>query len=122
MPSRPTFPLTASVAALCMIVACASSGKKAVDSSSTDRTVPAPSGMINWWPANGNGRDIVHGDDVRLVSGAYAPGLVGQAFDLSAKNHSYAVTTRRDGRWAFGIKQFTIELWVNFRTWHPTGI
>jgi hypothetical protein len=39
---------------------------------------PPPSGLVGWWPGDGNANDIVGGDV------AYVPGEVGQAFSFDA--------------------------------------
>jgi hypothetical protein len=45
--------------------------------------VQAPSGLVAWWPGDGNADDIVGGNNGTLMNGAtFAPGLVGQAFSL----------------------------------------
>ena len=42
-----------------------------------------PSGLVSWWPAEGNANDIVDGNDGVLQNGAaFAPGKVGQGFSL----------------------------------------
>jgi hypothetical protein len=50
--------------------------------------VPAPSGIVGWWPGESNTVDIVGGDNGTLSpSGAtYAPGMVGQGFRLDGTN------------------------------------
>jgi len=41
------------------------------------------SGIIGWWPGNGNGNDIVGGNDGTLLNHtSYAPGMVGQSFSF----------------------------------------
>ena len=40
--------------------------------------VAAPSGLVSWWPGDGNPTDIQNGNDGTLVNGAtFATGLVG---------------------------------------------
>jgi hypothetical protein len=44
---------------------------------------PPPSGLVAWWPADGNTNDIVGGNNgIPLGNLSYAPGMVGQAFQL----------------------------------------
>jgi hypothetical protein len=51
--------------------------------------VPPPSGLISWWPGDGNATDIVGGANGILQGGATtAPGLVGQAFSLNGVSAS----------------------------------
>jgi hypothetical protein len=47
---------------------------------------PAPSGIVGWWPGDGNANDIIGGNNGTLVGTvSFVPGEVGQAFgfDLS---------------------------------------
>jgi hypothetical protein len=45
--------------------------------------VPAPSGLVDWWPAEGNANDSVGGNNGTLVNGvSFTNGMVGQAFSL----------------------------------------
>src|SRR6266850_4329614 len=69
---------------------------KAKPVNATRRTLPAlqgpacvtaPTGMISWWPGEGNADDIQDGNNGTLVGGAtFAPGMVGQAFSLDGVN------------------------------------
>jgi hypothetical protein len=46
--------------------------------------VPAPAGLISWWPAEGDPRDITGTNSGTLVNGVtFAPGAVGQAFSFN---------------------------------------
>jgi hypothetical protein len=74
-----------------------------------------PSGMVAWWPGNGNANDIQGINNGTLIGGAtFASGIVGQAFSL---NGSTAYVQVPDSSlWAFGTNNFTIELWANFRS------
>ena len=43
----------------------------------------APSGLVSWWPGDGNANDIVGGNDGTLVGGTtFATGFVGPAFSF----------------------------------------
>src|SRR5205823_5660715 len=45
--------------------------------------VPAPSGLVSWWPADRDTLDIVSGNNGTLQNGAtFAPGMVAQAFSV----------------------------------------
>lgn len=45
---------------------------------------PPPSGIVAWWPADGNALDIIGNNDGTLMNGAtYSPGEVGQAFSFN---------------------------------------
>jgi predicted outer membrane repeat protein len=72
--------------------------------------VSPPSGIISWWPAEGNAVDIRGGNDGSLYATAsFAGGKVGQAFNFDGEGSvvipdadSLDVTT-----------SFTLEAWVN---------
>ncbi len=46
----------------------------------------APSGLVAWWPGNGNASDVVGGDDGSFP-GTYVAGQVGQAFSIDANDY-----------------------------------
>ena len=77
--------------------------------------VPIPSGLVSWWPGDGNANHIVNGNNGTLVNGAtFAPGFVGQAFSLDGVNDF--VTVPDAANLKFGPNSpMTIELWA-FRT------
>src|SRR5258708_6766750 len=53
----------------------------------TSNCVSVPSGLVGWWPGEGNTDDIQAGDNGTLQGGAtFAPGEVGQAFSLNGTN------------------------------------
>ena len=73
----------------------------------------APSGMVAWWPGDGNANDIQGPtyENGTLFSGAgYAPGKVGQAFSFDGVD-DYAVVPASSA-WAFGTGDFTVEFWM----------
>jgi hypothetical protein len=48
---------------------------------------PSPTGIIGWWPAEGNANDIIGANQVTLQNGAtFGAGEVGQAFSLDGIN------------------------------------
>jgi concanavalin A-like lectin/glucanase superfamily protein len=71
-----------------------------------------PTGLLGWWPGDGNANDIQLGSNGTLMNGAtFAPGLVGQAFSLDGVNAFvnvpdtpalHAVTTA-----------VTVDAWIN---------
>lgn len=70
---------------------------------------PAPSGMIDWWPGDGNANDITGGYSGTLKNGAtFAPGEVGQAFSLNGSNKQYVDIGDVDLP-----ATFTIDTWIN---------
>ena len=49
--------------------------------------VQPPSGLVSWWPGDGNANDIADGNNGTLMGGAtFASGKVGQAFLLDGIN------------------------------------
>jgi len=76
------------------------------------------SGMLAWWPADGNERDIVGGNDGLQTGGvSYAPGMVGTAFNFTnATNAVKMLATTQQSNFA----QMTLEAWV-YPTAHGHG-
>jgi len=72
--------------------------------------IPAPSGIINWWPGEGNLQDIVGGSN-GTPEGAitYTNGKVGSAISFDGSSY---VSFGDTGVGNFGIGDFTCELWV----------
>jgi hypothetical protein len=70
-------------------------------------------GLIAWWPGNGDARDYAGTNHGTLAKGAaFGAGKLGQAFAL-AGNGSY-VQAPSSPLWSFGSKPFTIALWAKF--------
>jgi hypothetical protein len=80
--------------------------------------VAPPGGMAAWWPGDGDTRDLISGRDGVLRNGArFAPGKVGQAFQLDGIDDHVRV---RDAQpWHLGDHAFTIDLWVRFDSLAP---
>lgn len=73
-----------------------------------DNCVTPPSGLVGWWPGNGNTVDYAGNRSGNLINGAnYAPGQVGAAFSLS----SAAYISVADNA-ALRPAQLTLEAWV----------
>src|SRR5437879_5288800 len=70
--------------------------------------VTAPTGAVNYYPAENNAYDFQSGRDGVLNGGAtYAPGKVGQAFSFNGTSSFVSVPG------TFGnVSQLTIEAWV----------
>src|SRR6266478_2423250 len=96
------------------IYSAGSAGKCAPTTPPTN-CVAAPSGLIGWWPAEGNANDVVGGDAGALLNGAgFASGEVGRAFSF---------TGGADGGtnpciqipYSFGLisSNYSIEAWVD---------
>lgn len=81
--------------------------------------VTSPSGLVAWWPGNGNANDIIAGQNGTLQNGAtFAAGISGQAFGLDGSSSHVEVPD--SSAWSFGANPFTIALWAKFNT--PGGI
>jgi WD40 repeat protein/serine/threonine protein kinase len=79
----------------------------------------APNGLIAWWRADGNARDSAGENHGTLKGGVtFAPGIAGQAFRLDGATR-YVEVPRSD-LWGFGTRDFSIELWVQFRAVTPS--
>lgn len=75
--------------------------------------VSPPAGLVSTWTGDGTANDITgnnHG--VSLNGAAFAPGKVGLAFQFDGVNDYVQVPDNPS--WAFGVNDFTIELWANF--------
>jgi hypothetical protein len=80
------------------------------------QTAVTPStGIISWWPGDGNANDIIDGNN-GTVNGpvAFAPGLVGQAFLFDGSSTS--VNAGNAANLHVSAGDFTIEAWVNFNS------
>jgi serine/threonine protein kinase len=70
-----------------------------------------PSGLVSWWPAEGNANDIV-GSNNGILQGdtTFAPGEVGQAFSLNASASS---SVRIPYAPSLITPAYTVETWIN---------
>jgi len=76
--------------------------------------VPPPSGLVAWWPGDGNTNDIAGGRDGQLVGSAmFAPGMVDGAFSFDGDGW---IEVPDDPIWTLGHNDFTIDLWVRFNS------
>src|ERR1041385_1571863 len=68
-----------------------------------------PSGLVSWWPGDGNANDIISGNNGTLTNGAaFGAGEVGQTFDLGS-NHAAVVVGNPAN---LHLQDFTIETWI----------
>jgi hypothetical protein len=74
---------------------------------------PVPSGLVAWWPGDGNALDIAGGNNGTLVGGVtYANGEVGQAFDLDGT--SGFVVAPASASLNVGLSSgLTVEGWID---------
>ena len=74
--------------------------------------VPAPAGLVGWWPGDGNANDLAGGNTGILINASTRPGYVGDAFAFSGQN-SYVQVPRSPVIDAI-TNALTLEAWV----WH----
>ncbi len=74
--------------------------------------VTPPSGMVGWWPADGNATDIAGNNHGTLKNGAtFAAGKVGQAFSFDGVDS--VVEIANEAKFDFdGTDAFTIDAWI----------
>ena len=73
--------------------------------------MPAPSGLVDWWPGEGNANDVIGTNNGTLVGGvSYAAGEVGQAFSFDGTN-GYVSIPDSPSLDSF-TTNITIELWM----------
>lgn len=72
---------------------------------------PPPTGMVAWWPGDGNALDITGGHDGTLERGAtFGPGRVGQAFSFDGVDDFVSAPDSTALR--MGTGPFTLDAWV----------
>lgn len=72
-------------------------------------SIPAPPGMVAWWPGDGNGNDIFGTNIATLNNGtSFGPGLVGQSFSLDGIDDFIVAP---NGRNLNPATQITVEAW-----------
>lgn len=80
----------------------------------------APSGIVAWWPGDGNTQDIIGGNNGTLNGGAtFQTGKVDQAFSFGGNNGF--VSAAQNGAIQFGGNDFTIECWIKTAMSGGTG-
>ena len=76
--------------------------------------VAPPSGMVSWWPGEGNANDIQGINNGTLVNGAtFAPGKVGQAFSFDGLDDGVTIQAG-NGSLNMGASDFALDAWVKF--------
>jgi Concanavalin A-like lectin/glucanases superfamily len=89
-------------------------GLAPVPTASAPLPIGPPSGIVSWWPGDGNFTDIVAGSNGTPVGGVtFAPSEVGQAFNFNGVDG--AVTAPHNSNQNTG-NQIAIEAWVYPRT------
>ncbi len=115
-------PLHASAAAVEPEANAADNSAQLVVDVRGDQCFAPRTGMRSWWPAEGNGTDVVLGANLGLFGGAgYAPGKIGRAFSFDGST-GYARTTfwwHADTTFVPGPDSFSMQAWI--RTSRTTG-
>ncbi len=89
-------------------------GVSSVTSSNASLTVnptvcfPAPSGLISWWPAEGNALDTGTNNGTLAGNATYATGLSGQAFSFDGSGDGVSLGNPSSLR----LQTFTIDAWI----------
>jgi len=90
-----------------------------VEQASAQTCALPPTGLISWWPGDGDANDIVGGNDGTPVNGATtAPGKVGSAFSFNGVDDFVQVPD--SDFWTF-TGDFTIDAWVKIETESTVG-
>jgi uncharacterized repeat protein (TIGR02543 family) len=85
-------------------------GIQIVQKSVTPDCVMPPSGLVHWWPGQGNANDAVGDSDGTLQNGAgFAEGKVGQAFTFDGVDDSVSFGNTAGN---FDTNDFTVEFWM----------
>jgi Concanavalin A-like lectin/glucanases superfamily/Fibronectin type III domain len=72
--------------------------------------IAPPSGLVGWWPGDGNANDIIGGNNGVLHGGVtFGPGEVGQAFSFNGTNGEVVVPHNPNQNTG---GQITIDAWV----------
>jgi len=75
----------------------ASDGRHSTLDAQSQNCVSPPSGLVSWWPGDGNANDIWEGNEGTLVGGTtYTAGMVGPAFDLNGIDAGVTIPHRND--------------------------
>jgi choice-of-anchor C domain-containing protein len=90
----------------------AGSAGKCAPSVITNDCVTPPSGLVGWWPGNGNPSELVHNNNAMLVNGTgYTNAVVGSGFYFDGVNDRVLVSN--SPALNFGPNQdFSVECWI----------
>ncbi|HEY2104029.1 MAG TPA: LamG domain-containing protein, partial [Chthoniobacterales bacterium] len=79
---------------------------------------PPPSGMVSWWPAEGDANDIQDNNDGTIQGTVtFARGKVGQAFSFDGNTANYVFVPHNTN---LDLTQFTVDAWVFPTPSNPT--
>lgn len=80
-----------------------------LDATAQTNCVPAPSGLVSWWPAEGNAFDIASGNNATQTNGiTFVPGLSGLAFNFDGSSSLITVPASP----SLNVSSLTIEAWI----------
>jgi Concanavalin A-like lectin/glucanases superfamily/Immunoglobulin I-set domain len=103
---------------IAIVVFSASVGSPFLQAIFAQGCAPAPSGMVAWWPAEGNANDIMGINNGTAYGGlTYAPGEVGTAFNFDGSSGYVSVPSSPSLLFS---NAFTAEAWINLGT-PPSG-
>jgi Concanavalin A-like lectin/glucanases superfamily/Immunoglobulin domain len=72
-------------------------------------STPLPSGLVSWWPGEGNANDVISGNNGSLIGNtSYTNGEVGQAFMMYGNGDMVTVGNPTN----LQLQNFTIEGWI----------
>jgi branched-chain amino acid transport system substrate-binding protein len=79
----------------------------------TSQVRATPTGLVNFWPADGNAVDVAGGNNGALINGAgFGPGVTGQAFSFNGAGQYVQASSPVP----FGASDFSVDLWTNFNS------
>ncbi len=85
--------------------------------------IAPPSGLVNWWPGDGDATDIVGGINGMLQNGAtFAAGKVDQAFSLDGVDDYVGAGTFASFSFIENTGQFTIDAWIRLNDPNVVGL
>ena len=81
--------------------------------------LPAPAGLVGWWPGDGNANNVLGTNNGTLQAGATAsgPGVVGTAFNFDGTNNYVSVPESA----ILKPPNLTLEAWVRFTGLDSSG-
>jgi concanavalin A-like lectin/glucanase superfamily protein len=98
--------------ASCLFVSAAMLGLLATNHADVQTCTPPPSGMVSWWPGDGNANDIQGSNNGTSLNGAtFSAGEVGQAFSLDGVDDEIAIN--HTAALNFGHNDsFSVDAWL----------
>ena len=76
----------------------------------TSTCVTQPTGIVSWWPAEGNGDDTSDSNDGTIQGASFASGKVGQSFSLDGTDDYIGIL---DASNLDGQSELSLEAWIN---------